>query len=86
MMPIHELLNRIRWDREFGRGEFALGYLDRVTGEIIQVPFREVAFPKDNARSFQVVDVEGSVHRVPFHRVREVDKDGHRIWQRPARG
>jgi hypothetical protein len=24
MTPIHELLNRIRWDEEFGRGELIL--------------------------------------------------------------
>jgi uncharacterized protein (UPF0248 family) len=29
------------------------------------------------------VDPDGGSHRVPFHRVREVYKDGHRIWHRP---
>jgi uncharacterized protein (UPF0248 family) len=29
------------------------------------------------------VDGEGRIHRVPFHRVREVYKDGQRIWHRP---
>jgi uncharacterized protein (UPF0248 family) len=28
MTPLHELLNRIRWDPEFGRGQFKIGYLD----------------------------------------------------------
>ena len=28
MQPIHELLHRIKWDLEFGKGEFALGYDD----------------------------------------------------------
>ena len=27
-------------------------------------------------------DAEGQAHRVPFHRVREVYKDGQRIWHR----
>jgi len=46
MAPIHELLNRIRWDPEFGRGNFELGYFDRVEGRVIVVPFRELDFPK----------------------------------------
>lgn len=29
MTPIHELLNRIRWDKEFGQGRFEVGYHDR---------------------------------------------------------
>jgi hypothetical protein len=28
VIPIHELLARIRWDPEFGRGRFEIGYLD----------------------------------------------------------
>jgi uncharacterized protein (UPF0248 family) len=28
------------------------------------------------------VDADGQFHRVPFHRVREVFKDGHCIWRR----
>ena len=82
MTPIHELLNRIRWDREFGHGEFELGYFDRVEKRIIMVAFKEVAFSQDDSQTFQIVDAEGQSHRVPFHRVREVLKDGHRIWSR----
>ncbi len=29
MIPIHELLSRIRWDPEFAKGNFELGYYDR---------------------------------------------------------
>ena len=81
--PIHELLNRIRWDPEFARGNFALGYFDRVENQIIVVPFREITFPRGDPRTFRLVDAEGGIHRVPFHRVREVYKDGQRIWHRP---
>jgi hypothetical protein len=28
MIPIHELLNRIRWDSELAKGNFELGYYD----------------------------------------------------------
>ena len=82
MTPIHELLNRIRWDSEYARGNFELGYFDRVERRIIRVPFREVQFRQDDANAFRLVDAAGQFHRVPFHRVREVHKDGQRIWQR----
>ena len=82
MRPIHELLNRIRWDAEFAHGEFELGYFDRVEGRVIIVPFHEVDFPKDDPQTLQIVDAAGQVHRLPFHRVREVYKDGQRIWHR----
>ncbi|MGO9202368.1 MAG: DUF504 domain-containing protein [Limisphaerales bacterium] len=82
MTPIHEVLNRIRWDPDFGRGNFELGYHDRVEGRVIVVPFREVEFSEDDPQAFRLVDTEGRSHRVPFHRVREVYKDGQRIWHR----
>ena len=81
-VPIHELLNRIRWDAAFARGNFELGYFDRVEKRIIVVPFAEVSFPQDDPQAFRLVDVEGWIHRVPFHRVRAVYKDGQRIWHR----
>jgi len=81
--PIHELLNRIRWDAEFARGNFELGYFDRVEKRILVVPFARVSFLHDDPQAFRLVDEEGRIHRVPFHRVREVYKDGQRIWRRP---
>ena len=74
MIPIHELLNRIRWDAEFARGSFQLGYYDRSENRVILVPFSEVSFPPDSPEMFQLTDAEGRTHRVPFHREREVYK------------
>ena len=83
MIPIHELLNRIRWGPEFARGSFQLGYYDRAENRVILVSFNEVSFPPDSPEMFQIRDVEGRTHRVPFHRVREVYKDSQRTWHRP---
>jgi uncharacterized protein (UPF0248 family) len=84
MTPIQELLNRIRWDAEFARGNFELGYFDRVESRVVVVSFREIEFPPNEPRVFRLLDAEGRVHQVPFHRVREVYKDGQRIWRRPT--
>ena len=83
MIPIHELLNRIRWDPEFAQGNFQLGYFDRAENRVILVPLKEVHFPADGPETFTLIDEEGRTHRVPFHRVREVYKDSQRIWNRP---
>ena len=84
MTPIHELLARIRHDREFGTGQFEIGYLDRIEGTIHRVALKEIVFPADERRVFEVLDESGQHRRIPFHRVREVHRDGQIIWQRPA--
>jgi uncharacterized protein (UPF0248 family) len=82
MIPIHELLNRIRWDPDFAKGNFELGYYDRAENRIILVPLKEVTFPTESPSTFQLVDPQGEAHRVPFHRVRAVYKNAQRIWHR----
>lgn len=83
MTPIHELLSRIRWDKEFGQGHFEIGYFDRYEKVVHRVALQKVAFPEDQRHTLEVVDESGQARRIPFHRVREVVKDGHVIWQRP---
>ena len=82
MIPIHELLNRIRWDPEFAKGDFELGYYDRAEDRIIRISLKELIFPPESPQAFQLSDAEGRNHRIPFHRVREVYKDSQRIWHR----
>jgi uncharacterized protein (UPF0248 family) len=84
-VPIHELLNRIRWDGKFARGHFELGYFDRVEQRIILVRFADVNFPQDDPRASRLADGDGRIHRVPLHRIRELYKNGQRIWHRPGK-
>ncbi len=82
MIPIHVLLNRICWDKEFGKGIFEIGYYDRMERKIIRVSFENVLLEKGNHATFQLTDANGELHTIPFHRVREVYKDGDLIWSR----
>lgn len=84
MIPIHLLLSRIRWDPVFGRGDFVLGYRDRVLNEIVRVPLAEVIFPPDRGDLILVRDREGVVQSIPLHRIREVFRDKQLIWRRSA--
>ena len=83
MIPIHKLLSRIQWDKEFGKGYFEIGYYDRIENEIIRIPFSDIIFTQDNKNSIQVMDHEGIIHSVPLHRIREVYKYNELIWHRP---
>lgn len=82
MMPIQQLLNRIRWDAQFARGAFVIGYYDRMLDAILRVPLRQVTIDPADHFACRIMDAEGDMHRVPFHRIREVSKDGVLIWQR----
>ncbi len=66
MTPIHELLNRIRWDKDFGSGQFEIGYLDRHEGTIQRVRLEEVVFPEGERRVFEMSDETGRVRRISF--------------------
>ncbi len=83
MKPLREILSKIRWDEEFGKGRFEIGYDDHLEKRIVRIPFEEVVFEEGNPFSFQIRNPEGETVIIPYHRVREVYKDGNLIWQRP---
>jgi uncharacterized protein (UPF0248 family) len=82
MTPIQELLNRIRWDEEYGKADFSVGYYDRVEEKLIKVSFRELYFEKEDHFAFQIIDEEGETHNIPLHRVKELYRNGKCIWHR----
>lgn len=86
MTPIHELLNRIRWDSEFGAAQFSVGYYDRVEKRIIVVPFSELGFSSEDHFDFTLIDAEGMVHTIPLHRIRQLFRNGELIWERTVEG
>jgi uncharacterized protein (UPF0248 family) len=82
MLPLDRLLHRIRWDREFGRGRFALAYYDRVLAADTIVDFSSVTFDAQRPDTFTFTDPEGVAHHIPLHRVRTVYRNGEIIWSR----
>jgi uncharacterized protein (UPF0248 family) len=84
MIPIQDLLSRIRWDPGFARGEFAIGYFDRIENRVVNLAFRSVHFSAGEHFSFDAVEDDGTVHTVPLHRVRDVWRNGRRIWHRES--
>ena len=82
MIPIHELLNRIKWDHEFGQAEFIIGYHDRFDENLVKVALKELFFDSEDHFDFELVDDMGTTHTIPLHRIREVYRDGRLIWHR----
>ena len=70
MIPIHELLARIRWDAEFGKGRFRIGYFDRKRQSLVHLPLERIR--TESGFGFTAVEDDGTVHSVPYHGVREV--------------
>jgi len=83
--PVHELLARIRHDAEFGNAQFEIGYLDRFDGNVHRVALCEIKFPEGRHRTFELIDETGQLRRIPFHRVREISRNGPLIWKRPLK-
>jgi uncharacterized protein (UPF0248 family) len=82
MVPIHELLAKIRWDPQYGQADFVIGYLDHVSDSIVRVNFSELHFDPQDHFGFACVDDNGEVRHIPYHRVKEVYRNGTLIWQR----
>ena len=82
MIPIHQLLSRIRWDKAFGQADFLIGYYDRVEDRIIRVPLREISRDPDDHFCFDLMDHDGEWHTIPLHRIKEVYRNGELIWHR----
>ena len=84
MTPIQELFNRIRWDKKFGKGQFEIGIFDRKENSIHRVLLKDIAFPEGERGILEWIDDSGRLHHIPFHRIREVYRDGQIIWRRPG--
>jgi uncharacterized protein (UPF0248 family) len=82
MTPIQDILHRIVWDPGFGSGSFVIGYRDRLRERIVRIPFERVVLGEGSRFSFDVVGRDGVARMIPYHRVREVLRDGVVIWRR----
>jgi uncharacterized protein (UPF0248 family) len=82
VIPIQDLLHRIRWDPAFGRARFEIAYVDRVAGRLERLPFESVRLDPAVPFGFEVAGPDEEPCFVPYHRVREVYRDGELIWSR----
>jgi uncharacterized protein (UPF0248 family) len=62
---------------------FEIAYADHVAHCLERVSMARVRFDPDEPFGFEAVAPDGAEHFIPFHRVREVYRDGTLIWSRP---
>lgn len=84
MTPIHDVINRIIWDTEFGNADFVIGYYDRVFKRVVRVSFERIRIERGQHFGFDLIGHDGEARMVPFHRVREVSRNGELVWRREA--
>ena len=84
LTPIHQLLARIRHDPVFGAGYYGIGYQDRFEKGLVCVASRRITWPEGQRRTLLLTEATGEKRRIPFHRIREVNRNGQRFRQRPA--
>ena len=71
MIPIHELINKIRWDPNENPDDYVLVYDDDGEKEI------KYADMQPEGRFIKIENKE-----IPMHKIRRVRKKGEIVWQR----
>ena len=79
METINQVLNKIKWDSNENPEEFSLGYLDRITNEIILIKYADIVRVED---VFFIIKVNSRETYIPLHRIKEILKNNVIIWQR----
>ena len=78
MIPIQDLLNKIKWDKRENPKEYIIFYYDRILKKLIPIPYTKI---KKLEGSFMVLDNEEESN-IPLHRIRKVAKNNVVVWER----
>ena len=78
MLPIQQLLNKIKWDKRENPSDYTLFYFDRILNKLVSIPYNKI---KRLEGSFMVLDnIEET--NIPLHRIKKVAKKDAVIWER----
>ena len=78
MITIHDLLNKIKWDKRENPKQYLISYFDRIEKTLIKIPYTKI---KRIEGSFMVLDNEEESN-IPLHRIKKVMKNGVIVWER----
>ncbi len=78
MIPVHELLNKIKWDKRENPGDYVL--MVKGLDKIVEIPYIRIARFEGK---FMVIMQRGEEVEIPKHRIREVRRKGEIIRKRP---
>ena len=78
MIPIKELLNKIKWDKKENPEEYSIFYFDRILNKLISIPYKKI---KKLEGLFVIID-NAEETNIPLHRIKKVTKNNAVIWNR----
>ena len=78
MLPIHHLLNKIKWDKRENPQDYQIFYHDRILNKLIQISFTKI---KKLEGSFMLLNNEEESN-IPLHRIKKVMKNNFVVWER----
>ena len=78
MIPIKDLLNKIRWSKEENPKDYSIGYWDNIDKKLVFISFNEIKKIEGN---FLLLDREEETY-IPVHRIKEVKKKDKIVWKR----
>lgn len=76
MIPIKELLNKIKWDKRYYPEQYTAYYHDRIEDNLVPVNLESIR----TEGNFMVVDKDDT--KIPLHRIRKVMKGRMLVWRR----
>lgn len=79
MIPILDLINKIKWDPNEDPKEYTFYYYDRLDDRDKDFRFKEI---KKVLSLFIVIEKNNKEFYLPLHRIREVRKFDRIIWKR----
>lgn len=79
MIPIRELLNKIKYSPGEKAEDYMLFYYDRIENKLKELSPSEI---KRIEEGFLVLEKAGEEINIPLHRIRRVEKKGQVVWER----
>ncbi len=79
MIPIHDLLNKIKWDKRENPGDYVLYYYDRVEKKLKPLKYKDILKIEGG---FLMVTLNNKETNIPLHRIRKVENKGKVVWER----
>lgn len=79
MIPILNLLNKIKWDKNLNPEEYSIFYLDRITKSLIEIRYNDI---KKIEKSFMILEKNNEEVNIPLHRIRKVKRKNKLVWER----
>jgi len=80
MIPIKDLLNKIKWDKRENPSDYTIYYYDRIRKELIPFPFTSIKHISEN---FLLIATDEGEKEIPLHAIKLVRKKGEQLWKRP---